>query len=151
MRDRFYWGFIAGLIAGIPMVLFNLFSYYYLRLTEIRHLDWMSIFLYGQLPQNTFDIILAQLVHFGFLALLGITFAYFVPLVSSRHYLFKGWIFSLTIFGIIYAVTLIYQVPGLILIQPYTVTSNLISSSIFGITLAEVTKRIVSTQSPASK
>ncbi|EHQ88403.1 hypothetical protein [Desulfosporosinus youngiae] len=146
MRDRFYYGFFAGLIAGIPMVLFNLFSYYVLDFAQMRLLDWMSIILYGRLPLNAFDSILAQVVHFGFLGFLGIAFAYYVPLVRSRHYLFKGWVFSLSVFSLLYATTLFFQVPGLEMIQPYTVASNLISSTIFGLTLAEAAKRIVSTE-----
>jgi len=63
---------------------------------------------------------------------------------SSTHYLFKGWVFSLCVFTFAYAITLFFQVPGLVIIQPYTVASNLLSSSIFGLTLAEATKRIVS-------
>lgn len=148
MRDRFYYGFFAGVIAGIPMVLFNLFSYYVLLLASIRYLDWMSVLMYGHFPLNAFDSVLAQIMHFGFLGVLGIAFAYFIPLVTSRHYLFKGWVYSMATFAFIYSIMELFKVPGLVIIEPYTVFSNLISSSIFGLTLAEVTKRLVSTKSP---
>ncbi|TGE34461.1 hypothetical protein [Desulfosporosinus sp. Sb-LF] len=147
MKDRFYYGFFAGVIAGIPMVIFNLVSYYLLNLARIRYLNWAAVLIYGNFPLNAFDSILAQIVHFGFLGFAGIVFAHFIPLVTSRHYLFKGWVYSMGIFFLTYSVTLIYKVPGLQIIQPYTVLSNLISTSIFGLALAEVSNRIVSTKS----
>ena len=148
MRDRFYYGFLAGVIAGIPMVLFNLFSYYVLHLASIRYLDWMSVLMYGNFPLNEFDSVLAQILHFGFLGVLGILFAYFIPLVTSRHYLFKGWLYSMCVLTFTYSLMVLYKVPRLVIIEPYTVFSNLISSSIFGLILAEAIKRIVSTKTP---
>lgn len=135
------------MLAGIPMVIINLLSFY-LNFARKTYADWMGIILYGRVPLNAFDNVLAQIVHFGFLGVLGIAFAYFIPLVGSSHYLFKGWVFSTIVFALLYAITTIYQMPGLAMVEPYTVASNLISSSIFGLVLAEVTKRMVSTKSP---
>lgn len=148
MRDRFYYGFIAGVLAGIPMVLFNLFSYYILHFGSLRYLDWMSVLMYGHFPLSTFDTVLAQLIHFGLLGFLGLLFAYFIPLVTSKHYLFKGWVYSMAVFVVLYSLMVLYKVPGLVIVDSNTVLANLISSSIFGLCLAEAIKRLVSTESP---
>lgn len=40
--DRTTRGLLAGIIASIPMNAWNLFDYYFLHITQIRFLDWVS-------------------------------------------------------------------------------------------------------------
>ncbi|MDP4128490.1 MAG: hypothetical protein Q8912_16360 [Bacillota bacterium] len=69
MRDRMYYGFISGLIAGIAINLWSLLSYYILDFSQIRIFDFASEIMYGRLPLNAFDSLLAwsgQMIFCGF-------------------------------------------------------------------------------------
>jgi len=143
--DRFFRGFIAGVAGGIVMNVWNFFSYYVLDFAQIRYLDWASMILYGRLPHSVLDAAYALLIQILWVGLLGIIFAYFVPVITSRGYLFKGVIFGLSLAFIIYAVTSLYKVPNLTTFSSATVISNHIGGLLWGLTMAYVLHRLDTT------
>ena len=58
--DRFHRGFIAGVISGIFLNVYNFICYYILKVTEIRFVDWTSIMAYGHRPENLNELLLTS-------------------------------------------------------------------------------------------
>ena len=143
--DRFYRGFAAGIAGGLAMNAWSLFSYYILNLTEQRFLDWSSIILYGGLPNSVFQAVYAQIIQLLWVGLLGILFAFLVPVVTSRFYLGKGVLYGLLLGFIIYAITTLFRVPNLVIFSTTTVLSNHIGGIIWGLTMAYVLRRLDTT------
>lgn len=140
ISDRLTRGFIAGFLAGIPM---NIISYilYPLGLTELRFVDWTSIILLGHKAAPTLlnqGIALAG--HLTFTGLLGVIFAYFIQLVSSKNYYFKGWLFSVTVWFTSYVFSILFKTFKTITFTAATPTANFLNASLFGFILAAILK-----------
>lgn len=142
MRDRTYYGFIAGIIAGIPQTILNLTSYYF-NFAQIRLLDWMAIILYGDKPMDILQTMTALVARIIFAGIIGILFSHLMKYLDDDHYLFKGWIFGILDMGVLYGITTLLQVPQLTYMHTYTVLSNFVSSSAYGLIMAESLKRLL--------
>jgi len=143
--DRFYRGFVAGVVGGLAMNVWSLFSYYILNFSEQRFLDWASMIIYGSLPTSTFQIVYAQIIQLLWVGLLGIIFALLIPAITSRFYLGKGVIYGLMSGFIIYAITTLFRTPNLVIFSTTTVLSNHIGGIIWGLTMAYVLRRLDTT------
>lgn len=142
MKDRTFYGFFAGIIAGVPQTILNLISYYF-DFAQIRLLDWMAIILFGDKPMDSLQTMTALVARIIFAGILGILFAHLMKYLDDDHYLFKGWIFGILDMGLLYGITTLFQVPQLTHMHTYTVLSNLVSSSVYGLLLAESLKRLL--------
>ncbi|QJW48495.1 hypothetical protein HA075_24190 [bacterium BFN5] len=90
MEDRFYHGFVAGVIGGIVSIMVSHFSYF-LDLTILRLSDWASILMFGHEPPfNLGEQIFSIFIYIGWSGAVGSIFAYFLLLVSSRHLYLKA-------------------------------------------------------------
>lgn len=134
--DKVTKGFLAGILASIVINILNLFAYV-LHLTTMLFLNWAGIFLFGRLTNNWGEMILGQFGQIIFSGFVGIGFAYFVSYRSRANYLFKGWLFSIAIWGFVYATSVAFRIPYLSHLPSKTVLSNLILTSVFGLLLAE--------------
>jgi len=143
--DRFYRGFVAGVVGGLAMNVWSLFSYYILNFSERRFLDWASMIIYGSLPTSTFQIVYAQIIQLLWVGLLGIIFALLIPAITSRFYLGKGVIYGLMSGFIIYAITTLFRIPNLVIFSTTTVLSNHIGGIIWGLTMAYVLRLLDTT------
>jgi len=143
--DRFFRGFIAGIGGGIVMNVWSLFSYHVLNFSDRRYLDWTSAILFGHLPRSVPEAAYALVIQILWVGLLGILFAYLVPAITSRGYLFKGAIYGLLLGFIIYAVTTIFRLPDLTSFNLATVMSNHFGGLIWGLTMAYVLHRLDTT------
>jgi hypothetical protein len=136
IKDRLTRGFIAGLIAGIPM---NILSYIFFRLgfTELRFVDWVYILLLERMVQPTISShAFALITHLMFTGILGIIFAYFIKSVSTENYYFKGWLFSVTVWFLSYLGSTLFPVFKFIITSVKTPATNLVSATVFGLVLA---------------
>lgn len=70
-------------------------------------------------------------------------FAHLMKYLNDEHYLFKGWIYGIFVMGLLYSVTSIFQVPQLTHMHTYTVISNAVTSSVFGLILAKSLKHLI--------
>ncbi len=111
--DRFHRGFIAGVIAGVFLNIYNFISYYVFKITEIRYIDWTSILMFGHRPENMNAIIvniIFQLLWDGFL---GVIFVYLIPKATSRGYLIKGPLYATFLTFVFRSIAELYRVPFL--------------------------------------
>ncbi|HBV88574.1 hypothetical protein [Desulfosporosinus sp.] len=141
-KDRFYYGLIAGLIAGIVQNMVNLL-FFYLNITKLRYVDWVAIMTYGHEPVTILDGFFALVVQLGLNGVLGVVFAYLLPILGFEHYLLKGMVFGVGFYQFNSFITNLYHMPGLTQTETYTAISNTVTSAIFGILLAILTKKLV--------
>jgi uncharacterized membrane protein YagU involved in acid resistance len=135
--DRFCRGFFSGVIGGIFMDGWDLFSYHLLSLTNRRYLDWVSVILQQRLPENTFQAVYFLVFHLLWVGALGVVFAYLVPGIKDHGYIFKGILYSLVIGFFIYACApTFFRVPYFIGLPFTSVVSNHIGGLIWGTVLA---------------
>lgn len=136
-------GFIAGVIAAIPMNIWSFISYNLLKFTEIRFLDWAAIFLFGTLPKSGIQVAMGLVFHFLWAGFLGTIFAYIFPETNARWYVGKAVIYSLLVAFFQYAISVLYSIPNLKILPTTTVISNHIGGIIWGFTLGWVSKWLV--------
>lgn len=152
--DRFFRGLTAGLIGGIAMNLWTVFTVSILNLKIIRFIDWAGVILYGELPMTHFQGFFALIMQLLWVGLLGIIFAYLISYTTSRGYLIKGAYYGVVIGLLIYAIPTLLRTPYLTFHSTATVLSNHTGGLIWGLTMAQtlrwLDKRVVS-QSPKTE
>lgn len=136
--DNFYRGFVAGLVGGIIINIWNLTSYHISHFTNLRFLDWSAIFLYGHMPNTVGESAFALFIQLGFAGALGVFFARFIKTFGDQWIYLKGLIAGIGIFFILYSLPVLFRVPELLVIPFNTVISNNIGASIWGLTTAAV-------------
>lgn len=136
MEDRLYRGFVAGVIGGfIATPLAHLA--YILGYSTLRGVDWTGILLYAHEPPFSMgELSLALFILLGWCGAIGSLFSYLIVPITSRHILFKGWMFGTTPFFVIYLLTTLSKVPGTIPVPFGTALSNYITVSIFSVVMA---------------
>ena len=137
MTDRFTRGLIAGVVASIPAFIINMIAFSF-ELTTLRWAGFAGHFLYGHKPETMGEEVFAVLGVFFFSGLLGIIFSYLLPHLSSQNYLLKGVVFSLTVWFVSFAITFLFQVPGLQDVPLKTVVTNFVSALAWGVVLGYV-------------
>lgn len=140
MEDRLLRGFVAGVIGGISA---NMWSFFmgWMELSTLRFVDWTAIMLYGHIaPFTPGEIAFALLIQLGFCAGAGIIFSYLLLFITNQHLYFRGWLFSCSIWVMVYVVTLLFKVEGTIPLPLKTVISNFVGATIYGVVLAQCVK-----------
>ncbi|HLV08705.1 MAG TPA: hypothetical protein VKY40_00705 [Halanaerobiales bacterium] len=141
MSDRFYNGFRAGTLGQIFSFIFNSFSRL-LGFSTFLWAEYMSLFIMGQKPEQTFEWIFFIIVQFGFLGFLGAVFALIIPAISSKHLVFKGVIYSSVLWFVINSLPYIFQIPDIKTTTFADVVSNLIGAFIWGAAMSLILKKI---------
>jgi len=148
MKDRVYYGFLAGLGASAVrfvygwIITFILDSFGY---NITRWHDFAGSILYGFKPILWYETAFAELSVIGFEATLGIGFAYFIKHTTSSHYYFKGWLYGTVVWFSAFAVTTLFKAPGVEVISAISTIINMSAAMLYGLALAFTSKRIVST------
>lgn len=124
------------------MSILNLISFYILGVAEMLYLDWAAVLIFGYRFSTLLEAIIAQVGQFFFAGIMGILFAFLLPYINSRYYLFKGWVYGLVVWFGAYAVTTVFKVTPLMPIKPDTVMSNMITASVYGLVLAKTLQRL---------
>lgn len=148
MKDRVYYGFLAGLLASV-------FKFIYgwtidlvllpLGYDITRWHDFAGALLYGFKPILWYEVAFAEASVITFEGFMGICFAYLIKQTTSSHYVFKGWLFGVSIWFLSFAITSLFRAPGLEVISGISTIINAIGASIYGLALAFASKKIVST------
>ncbi len=141
MKDRFSNGFIAGFAGGVVPLVFNIVTRA-LGFTTILWEDYMGVFMVGRRPGDMAEHVFFSVVQFFFLGVLGIIFALILPYISSKRHLFKGAIYGITIWYILYSMPYLLRLPDLDVAPLKTAIVNSIAAVLWGISLAFILKRI---------
>ncbi len=140
--DRFIAGWISGLVGGIMMNLWEFISFHLLGFSQHRFVDWTSIAMYGRLPQNAFEVILALVFHILFTGFLGGIFALVLSYIGSEYPVMKGVIYATILTFAFFAVPTFLQHPILSQTPAVTVVSNHIGAIIWGVSMARTLHRL---------
>ena len=134
MKDRFTRGFLSGVIAAIPALAFAIIALS-LKWTTLRWANFAAILIYGRKSISLGEEVFSTFAVFFFCGLLGVIFVFIIPNISSTNYLLKSWVFGVAIWFFAFVVTLLYKVPGLLIIPNKTAVSNFIEATIWGLSL----------------
>ena len=134
MKDRFTRGFLSGIIAGIPTFIFSLIAIP-LKWTTLRWANFAEIFIFGRKSINLMEEIMSSVAVFLMCGMLGVIFAYIIPQISSANYLLKSWVFSIAFWFFAFVLTVLFKVPGLIIIPGKTAIINFLMATIWGLSL----------------
>lgn len=136
MEDRFTRGVVAGLIGGTIAAAYSFISGF-MGFTTLRIPDWIAIFIFAHTPPfSVGEIAYATLGELVMAGVLGVGFAFWLPHVSSRNLLFKGWLFSVTVWFALYAITALFNLQGTVPLPLKTAISNFVNATIFGLVQA---------------
>ena len=142
MEDRFIRGSIAGFIAGSVMSIISFILTGLLKFGEDFLFDYAGEMLYGAAPSTPVEVPIAIFAHIVWTTFLGILFAYLTLIIGSSYILFKGWLFSLSLWFFLYAAGIMFEVPLLKYNTASTVASHLITATIFGLLLAVILQKL---------
>lgn len=136
MNEKIIRCFIAGVFGGIIKDLFDFFFYYGLHFVHYRYLDFAAAIIYGEKPTFWFDTAFAQFVELIFAGILGILYSKVIPNETNKYYLFKGWLYGVSVWLFLCIMGMIYKVPYFTKILWQTSFADFLTSSIYGIALA---------------
>ena len=132
-NDKFTRGWVAGACGGLFGGLIG-FIPYYIGISSLRLADWFAILIFGRSsPFSFFDEIYALFVLAGSTGFAGILFAYLLPVLTGKNIYFKGWIFFLAPWWLIYLATALAQTQGTLNLSVMTTLSDGVATSIIGI------------------
>lgn len=148
MKDRIYYGFLAGLGASVFRFIYGwaitsiLLPFGY-KIT--RWHDFAGVLMYGFKPILWYEIAFADITVIGLEGVLGIGFAYLIRYTSSSHYVFKAWLYGMAFWFSAFVITGLFRPPGLEVISGISTFLNATGATVYGLALAFTSKKIVST------
>jgi len=140
--DRFYRGFVAGMVAAIPLNAWSFFSYHILGLTQRRLLDWAGMMVFGVLPRTAVQVVLALFMQLVWSGLRGIFFVYLLRSIGSQGLIGKAVIFSVIVSFLEESIVVLFKVPNLVRTTTGTLISTLVGAVMWGAVLALLLRRL---------
>jgi uncharacterized membrane protein YagU involved in acid resistance len=140
-KDRLTYGFIAGFLGALVPFIINFGS----RALEFNTLVWsdfLSLYIMGRKPETALEMAFFIGSQFVFLGLLGSIFALALPLVTSKHHLFKGALYGIAVWFLLFSLPFLLKLPELQDIPLQTAVTHLVSSLVWGMSLALILKKI---------
>lgn len=110
----------------------------------LRYVDWMAIMVFAHPPAfELIETIIATMANVFFCGVLGIVFAYMMPLIKREKIYLKGWVFSLVVWIGAYTITTILKVDGTMPTSVETTILNISGATVYGFTLAYATNKLI--------
>ena len=134
--DRLDRGFILGALTSSVKDILNLINFHVFHITNIRYLDFMANLVLGRPVHSLAETIICQILEIGYEGLIGmifIIFAYHCP--YRKNLWFKGMVMGTIVYFLNYSVASLYKLPVIRLTDAKTVTSQIVTSVIFGLLL----------------
>lgn len=85
---------------------------------------------------------IAFIAHLGYAGSGGIIFSFLLRYISRKYLWVKGLYFGLAMWFFVYAITLLFKVPGLTENTVESAMNNAITSGVYGLTLAWAIKKL---------
>ncbi len=134
MKDRFINGSIAGCLAGLVASLFD-YIFLCLNFGSIHLIDFAGVFIYGDRPHTLGENIFAQFGVCVFTTLVGILFVYLITKISSKYFFWKGLIYGVLLWFLVYSLIELYDVPHFHRTSLASSTENTLVAMIYGLAL----------------
>lgn len=131
--DRFTRGWIAGTIGGLLGGILGFFPYY-IGISQMRISDWSAILIFGRTqPFNFVEQVYALIVLAGSTGVIGIMFAFLIPVINEENMYLKGWVIFIVPWWVIYLLTALAKIEGTTNLTVMTVLSDGIITSFIGL------------------
>jgi hypothetical protein len=142
LDDRLLRGTLAGLIAGLFIVLVNNTSYYLLHFSKALWVQMLSELSFGHAARNTIEHVLGFILFFIVAGALGYIFAWLIaPRVGEGNYPFRavglglGFWLATNVLGTLYRVPMVHKMAW------ETAATNLVSVIGWGLIMGYIMKR----------
>lgn len=135
MKDHFTNGWIAGVAAGASAAIFNLIINWLFDIGAKHFIDFAEVLIFGHRAHNLAEFGLAFVGYLLFTGILGVIFAYLLPVIRFRYHLFKSLVFSLAVWFMVYAIVLLLKAPVLTEFGFDITFNNFVTASVFGLAL----------------
>lgn len=133
-------GLLYGALAGIIKNVLDLIVYYGI-FEHHRYLDHASGIMLGRPADNLLQGIYFLFVDILFSGFMGIAFLYLVPHFKNSHYLFRGWLFGITLWFLIHSFGSVMRIPTFYQMMLATLILHFVTDSIYGLSLAYLSHR----------
>lgn len=135
MRDRFTRGLVAGIVAGIVPFFIN-WGAFTLNLNTLRWSEFIGMLILGDLPATTGEMLFTIAAQFILLGILGVIFAYLLPLLSVENYQLKGSLYGLAIWFLAFIIVHLFKIGGIFEIPLKTAATNAVAGLFWGLALS---------------
>ncbi len=139
MKDRFMNGFLAGVVANIPVFILD-FSATLLKIDKLDFLHFVSILAFGDLKPDLWESIFSFFVQSMFAGIAGAILNYFIKSVTEKYYYVKSLIFGAMLWFSIYSVDIFFKIEDRVGIDFKTAVVHYLLSIIWGILAAWMIK-----------
>lgn len=130
--DKFTRGWISGTCGGLLGGIFD-FLFKYTGISKLSISEWSAIMIFGRKPPfSLIDHLYALLILAGTVGVVGIIFAFLLPLIGEKNIYFKGWIIYIIPWWILFLLTALAKIEGTLNLSVATTLSTGISISIIG-------------------
>ena len=140
-KDRLIRGALAGIIGGLLLIGSNFFSQYLLHFAKTNWSESMSQLIMGHGVKNAMDLIVSICFECIWNSFLGVLFVRLVIPEKEGSYLGRALGLNFIAWFFLQAIGTMYHIKTIDLVQWQTVISNWIGITIFGITMAWLTKK----------
>ncbi|TCL65924.1 hypothetical protein EDC14_101654 [Hydrogenispora ethanolica] len=141
MKDRFMNGYVAGVVADIPIVILDMLSGLF-HLDKFDYIHFVTIFAFSERNPNIWETLFALMIQLFFAGVLGVAFSYLLPHISERYFYSKGLIWGVLVWFMIYAVDIIFKIEDGLKMDFRTAVTHFILSVIWGWLMAWMLKRL---------
>lgn len=141
MNDKFVIGFVSGILASVFQAIFIL-NVYFLGVTQLRYQDYIATFIYGHQPTGLYESIFAEFSLWLFGGFIGVVFIRLIGTIGKDYHILRSWFYGVVIAFFLYAIAVLFKVPGLIYVDLVTSIMNFSGASIYGISLGLISKKM---------
>jgi hypothetical protein len=133
INDKFTRGWVAGTLGGLIGGILGFLSYTF-GISQMRFSDWSAVLVFGRAqPFSLAEQAYALIVTAGSTGVIGIIFAFLIPVINKENIYFKGWIIFLIPWWMLYLVTALAKIEGVLNLSVMTALSDGIVTSIVGL------------------
>lgn len=135
IQDLSIRGFVAGVMGSIVEMVFTLMMYYS-GISKYRFMDFAGIITFNHRPDGILEMIIAEASVWIFCGVLAVGFVYLIKAISTRSIIFKGVIYGISSWFLIYGIVTIFRIDGLYPSDFPTSATHLLGGLIYGMSMA---------------
>ena len=141
-EDRFTRGWISGTCGGFIGAIFGLL-FKYIGISKLCVSDWAAILIFGRTPPfSILDHLYAILILAGTVGVVGIIFAYLLPLINDENIYFKGLIIFTIPWWFIFLLSALAKLEGTLNLSVKTTLANGLSIAIMAFLAVYIYRRL---------
>jgi hypothetical protein len=145
-KDKYFIGFLAGIIASVPMDVLDFLIYIIFKILGYQHIVYAdyatATLLEGKVSFNMFELVAGQVFQIIHCGIVGSIYVVLLYVLKERSNLFKGWLIGIITWFIAYLTGVHDRIELFMMTEMYNVLANLLTSSVFGISMALVFQKL---------